>query len=396
MRRDGKLGVTGEPRVESTRFHATSQHTVVVNSEGGEVEGFLRGVRQANVRAAFADLEPFDEVRRAFDGEVAPVVAVRQDRTTVVRVPGNPSRERCSQARMFDRLAVVKPSTRAVEDNRALTATAFGRGQSEKFGMVAWLHRSVLASGALSSSKHPESLAATRRYYDEFAARYDAQRGGRVEGGYHDLVDDLEIDFLQRFAAGSDVLEVGCGTGLLLERIATFSRRAEGVDLSPGMLASARERGLTVQEASATELPYADGTFDVTCSFKVLAHIEDIRRALSEMTRVTKRGGTVVAEFYNPFSLRALAKRIGPAGKVGETTTEAAVFTRFDRPSEAAGLLPSGTRLIDRRGVRIVTPTAGALRWPVLGDLLRTAEWKLCDSPLANVAGFWIGAFRKE
>ncbi len=235
-----------------------------------------------------------------------------------------------------------------------------------------------------------------RRYYDEFALRYDDERGGNVEGGYHDLIDDLEIDFLARFARGADVLEVGCGTGLLLARIARFARSAEGVDLSPGMLARAKDRGLSVREASATALPFSDASFDVTCSFKVLAHVPDVKQALAEMTRVTRPGGTIVAEFYNPWSLRGMGKRLGPAGKISESTDEAAVFTRFDRPSAATALLPEGTNLVDRRGVRIVTPTAGSLRWPMIGKLLRAAEWRLCDSPLATFAGFWIGAFRKE
>jgi ubiquinone/menaquinone biosynthesis C-methylase UbiE len=237
---------------------------------------------------------------------------------------------------------------------------------------------------------------ATRRYYDEFAARYDDARGGRVESGYHDLVDDLEIDFLARFARGAEVLEVGCGTGLLLERIVRFARNAEGVDLSPGMLERARARDLRVREASATALPFADASFDVTCSFKVLAHVTNLERAICEMVRVTRPGGTIVAEFYNPLSLRRLGKRLGPAGKISETTTEAAVHTRFHRPRAAIALFPAGTTLIARRGVRIVTPTAGALRWPLVGRWLRAAEWKLCDSALATFGGFWIGAFRKE
>ncbi|MBM4374524.1 MAG: methyltransferase domain-containing protein [Deltaproteobacteria bacterium] len=244
--------------------------------------------------------------------------------------------------------------------------------------------------------KHPEDLAATRRYYDEFSRRYDAERGGRVADGYHDLIDDLEIDFLRRFATGGDVLEVGCGTGLLLERIGTFAAHASGIDLSPGMLASARARGLDVSEASATALPFPDETFDVTCSFKVLAHIAEIRVALAEMTRVTRRGGTVVAEFYNPRSLRALAKRLAPPGKIGARTTEAEVYTRFDTPLEAGRHMPRNTRLVARRGVRIVTPAAKALRLPIVGRALRRAEWSLCDSPLAEFAGFWIGAFRKD
>ncbi|MSP25143.1 MAG: class I SAM-dependent methyltransferase, partial [Myxococcales bacterium] len=156
----------------------------------------------------------------------------------------------------------------------------------------------------------PPDATRTRRYYDEFAERYERRRGGAVTGGYHDLIDDLEIEFLERFAAGKDVLEVGCGTGLLLERIAGFARTARGVDLSPGMLTRARDRGLDVLEGNATTLPFPDETFDVACSFKVLAHVQEIRAALAEMARVTRPAGVIVAEFYNPHSLRALAKHL--------------------------------------------------------------------------------------
>ena len=115
-----------------------------------------------------------------------------------------------------------------------------------------------------------ERQSATRRYYDAFAARYEARRGGRVPGGYHDMLDDLEIGFLRPFGTEREVLEVGCGTGLLLERIAGFASRAVGIDLSPGMLEHARSRGLDVAEGSATDLPFDDSSFDVALS---LIHI---------------------------------------------------------------------------------------------------------------------------
>src|SRR5262245_38691201 len=146
-------------------------------------------------------------------------------------------------------------------------------------------------------------LSETRAYYDEFAARYEDRRDGRDHGGYHDLLDALEADMVRRYGTGSDVLEVGCGTGLVLARIREFARAATGVDLSPGMLAKARARGLDVREGSATELPFGDHAFDVVCSFKVLAHVRDVRRALAEMARVTRPRGVVLAEFYNPRSL---------------------------------------------------------------------------------------------
>lgn len=247
-----------------------------------------------------------------------------------------------------------------------------------------------------SPARDDEHFHATRAYYDEFSQRYEDRRGGNDPGGYHDLVDDLEVDFVRRFGAGGDLLEVGCGTGLLLARTATFGRSAKGVDLSPGMLEKARARGLSVVEASATDLPFPDETFDVAYSFKVLAHVRDIERALAEMTRVVRRGGFVLAEFYNPNSLRGLVKRLAPPGAISHAKDESHVFTRFDSPSQARAYAPAGTRFVAARGVRIVTPAALALRLPVVGEALRRAEWLLCDSPLRRFGGFWIGAFRKE
>src|SRR5688572_11667057 len=101
----------------------------------------------------------------------------------------------------------------------------------------------------------------TREYYDAFAPNYEVGRGERHRGGYHDLLDQLEADFVRRFGLDKDVLEVGCGTGLVLERIRTFARSARGVDISPKMLERAKERQLDVQLASATALPFADATF---------------------------------------------------------------------------------------------------------------------------------------
>src|SRR5579863_6223932 len=92
--------------------------------------------------------------------------------------------------------------------------------------------------------------AATRAYYDEFSVRYEAERRPNRPGGYHALVDDLEVELVERYGAAGDVLECGVGTGLLLERFARFAKSARGIDLSPGMLERARARGLDVREAS--------------------------------------------------------------------------------------------------------------------------------------------------
>ena len=243
----------------------------------------------------------------------------------------------------------------------------------------------------MEATEDPSGRAPDNRtYYDAFARHYDDRRAR----GYHKLIDDQAAELVRRVGMGKEVLEVGCGTGLILERIARFASRAEGVDLSPGMAEHARRRGLNVQVADATTLPYADGSFDVACSFKVLAHVPDIGKALSEMARVTRPGGVILAEFYNPWSFRGLAKKMY-AGKISDATKESAVYTRFDSPATLPKILPPGTTLETARGIRIVTPAAAVMRVPGLRGVLTKAERLLCDSPAARFGGFYVAVIRK-
>jgi len=149
-------------------------------------------------------------------------------------------------------------------------------------------------------------------------------------------------------------------------------------------------------EGSATALPFEADSFDVTCSFKVLAHIPDIELALSEMARVTRPGGVVIAEYYNPHSLRGLLKRWGPAGIVAPHTNERDVYVRFDSPAAARRLVPEGCRVVASRGIRTVIPSAAFMRGRTSRRLLRAAEWALCDSRLNVFAGFWLVAMQKD
>mgnify|MGYP003477544412 FL=1 len=240
------------------------------------------------------------------------------------------------------------------------------------------------------------SHESNRAYYDAFSEGYEDHRGENDPGGYHDLLDELEADFVARFGRGRDVLEIGCGTGLVLSRIARFAGSARGLDLSPGMLEKARARGRDVVEGSATELPFPHSSFDVTCSFKVLAHVPEIRVALSEMARVTRPGGILIAEFYNPFSIRGLAKKLAPHGKIAQAAHEGHVFTRFDSPRTVAKLLPPGCEIVDSRGIRVATPTARVMRHPLGRRFFRAAERALCDSPLKYMGGFWLIAAQKQ
>jgi SAM-dependent methyltransferase len=224
------------------------------------------------------------------------------------------------------------------------------------------------------------------RYYDAFSRRYDEGR----DRGYHRLIDDQAAAIVRRVGEGRSVLEVGCGTGLVMQRIAGFAARVRGIDVSPGMLARARERGLEVQEGSATALPFADGEFDVVCAFKVLAHVDPVEPALAEMARVTRPGGHLVFDAYNRDSLRFLVKRaLGPQ-RTSSVFDEGAITTRFDPPAVARARAEALGTVVDVAGIRITTLHPGILRVPGLGRLAEQAEWIAMRSPLRRFAGFLV------
>ncbi len=230
-------------------------------------------------------------------------------------------------------------------------------------------------------------------YYDEFSQRYDHGR----DHGYHALIDELETRVLDPFISGRDVLECGCGTGLILNRIKPLARRAVGVDLSPGMLEHARRRGHEVHHASVTELPFADESFDVACSFKVLAHVEQIEQALAEMARVLRPGGHLVAEFYNPYSLRYLVKRWKPPTRISDQTNDEAVYTRYDTLAQARAYLPPSLQFRDVYGVRVFTPVSKVHDLPLLGSLFRRLEHEALTAPiLRHLGGFMVVVAQKQ
>lgn len=230
-----------------------------------------------------------------------------------------------------------------------------------------------------------------RDYYDEFSHGYERDR----HRGYHALIDRLEVDLALRYARRARVLEAGCGTGLILKELHAHADYAVGLDLSGGMLRHAARRGLRVVQGSITDLPFADHSFDVACSFKVLAHVERITEAVREMSRVTRPGGHLLLEFYNPLSLRYLVKRLKRPTPISHGTTDEAVFTRYDSLERIRSYLPAGHEVVDLRGVRVVTPVSMVHQVPVLDRAFGFLERRAADAPgLRRLGGFLIVVVR--
>ncbi len=98
---------------------------------------------------------------------------------------------------------------------------------------------------------------------------------------------------------GEHILDVGTGPGLLaydLARLVGDKGRVVGLDNAAAMVALARTRLADQKhaecvEGSATDLAFADGSFDAMVSTQVYEYVADMPRALSELNRVLKPGG---------------------------------------------------------------------------------------------------------
>lgn len=230
-----------------------------------------------------------------------------------------------------------------------------------------------------------------RSYYDAMAGGYERER----HHGYHVFLDESEVACVADIVDGSKVLEVGCGTGLILSRLASMARTVVGADLSGGMLARAAERVPSVVQADATRLPFPDATFDVAVSFKVLAHVPPIRETVAEIARVVKPGGHVALEFYNRHSLRTVVKRLKSPSSIAKDVDDTDVFTRYDSLADIRGYLPQGLELVRTHGIRIAMPLASLMKAPLLGPALAWHERFLARTPLRRFGGFLVVVARK-
>lgn len=108
-------------------------------------------------------------------------------------------------------------------------------------------------------------------------------------------------------------MDLGSGTGRMIELFAPQVRRAEGVDSSRKMLALARARlddsgsgQASVRQADILGLPYEDGCADLVTIHQVLHYLPEPQAAIKEAARVLKAGGTLLIADFAPHGFEEL------------------------------------------------------------------------------------------
>ncbi|MFL0288694.1 class I SAM-dependent methyltransferase [Mycobacterium sp. SMC-21] len=145
----------------------------------------------------------------------------------------------------------------------------------------------------------PGFLAATRDGYDRAAAHYVAR--------FQDHLDDRPVDramigaFAELVDRGASVLDVGCGTGVATAALAAAGLDVTGIDLSPNMIAQARQHNpaLEFRVGSMLDLDVAEGSVGGLCAWYSIIHVPDeyLSRVFAEFHRVLSPGGVLLLAF---------------------------------------------------------------------------------------------------
>ena len=237
-----------------------------------------------------------------------------------------------------------------------------------------------------STSDQRDAPGAFRAAYDRRAQAYATAVEPTFAPAHRRIVELAEI------RPGVQVLDVATGTGGVAREAAALGAHVTGIDVSSGMLEVARQRspaGIVYLMAEAAELPFPDGSVEVvTCGFG-LSHMPHADDVLSEVRRVLRSTGRLVASCW------------GPRGFNPSRDAVQAMLARY-LPQWKDPFAPITTREVwadTQRGLRILR-RAGFERVEVATERLRgefaSAEQALARALAGTVAGAMADAIQHD
>ncbi len=157
-----------------------------------------------------------------------------------------------------------------------------------------------------------ERAAIAQDYFKDHAGEWDAIRS------LHVAENDVEQAIVEAMGPGplGTLVDLGTGTGRILELFADRARRAVGVDINRDMLAYARAKleaasldNCQVRHGDLFSLSFADGEVDAVVLHQVLHYLDDPARALREAARILAPGGRLLIVDFAPHELEFLREK---------------------------------------------------------------------------------------
>lgn len=198
---------------------------------------------------------------------------------------------------------------------------------------------------------------------------------------------DAGIGYLNARRPGR-VLDIGCGSGALLEKLRELGWQVEGIDFDPIVVQPALAKGLSVHVGTLQEQRFEDETFDAVVMIHVIEHVHDPIELLREVRRILKSGGKLVMltpninsighkiyrehwlfldpprhlQLFSPTTLSALAKLTG--FRVSRVLTS----------GRTAGVMFFGSRWIRRNG-RFGMRSYSGKHVKVISEIIEFISW---------------------
>lgn len=253
-------------------------------------------------------------------------------------------------------------------------------------------------------------MSGQRARFERFERTGWARRSDTYHEGVGRLCAGAHLDLLAgaRVGRGTEVLEVGCGTGRLTASAHATGAHVVATDPAAGMAARTGTAvpAVRVLSAALPHLPFAGESFDAALAAFVLNHVADPLAAMAELRRVLRVGGWLSVSIWDD------DERNRCLGVISEAIAEASVHTRGDNPSAFSPInaytgIDTLAELLRETGLRQVsvrrlswTHHVPAAKWwrDVLGGTVRaaarieeldTAETQAAlDAYLRNVASY--------
>lgn len=131
-----------------------------------------------------------------------------------------------------------------------------------------------------------------QKHYDDVADKYDHHYDRTRGRCYH---SHISRHVMEMIPGKGELLDIGCGTGLFVEKYLAEGGSATGIDISRGMIRQGRRRcaGTDFIVGSGECLPFKDQSFDAVSSILAFSYMKDPEWMLMEAYRVLKPGGTI-------------------------------------------------------------------------------------------------------
>jgi len=126
--------------------------------------------------------------------------------------------------------------------------------------------------------------------FDRLAVNYDSSMARNTRKFYSLLLSQVEL------TKGAVVLDVACGTGTILRRMADVCQiNGSGIDMSENMIEQAKRKcpEMNIQLSRCEQTPFADKTFDIITTCLAYHHFSDKAGFIKEAARIIKPGGAL-------------------------------------------------------------------------------------------------------